>query len=184
MNSVTALMTPHNTVNTQRRCNTLTMNSVTALMTSHNTVNTQRRCNTLTMNSVTALMTSHNTVTPAVTLKAHPVALEYTGLDPEASYTLSILFFASEFKNFKTERNSITAGASVLQDNMLSPYPMQRVYGARFSTGFVGMRCDPAVVTLHRLLYGHGAASGAGILHSMMLELVPEVLCMTIECRA
>lgn len=46
----------------------------------------------------------------AILQGSHPIALEYSGLDPEASWELSILFFASEFKNFKTERNSVTAG--------------------------------------------------------------------------
>ena len=57
----------------------------------------------------------------------HPVELRYTGLDPRASYRLSILFFASEFKNFKTERNSVTAGATRLQTEAPSPNPMRRV---------------------------------------------------------
>ena len=58
---------------------------------------------------------------------AHPVELRYTGLDARASYTLSVLFFASEFKNFKAERNSVTAGATRLQTDALSPRPMRRV---------------------------------------------------------
>jgi hypothetical protein len=58
---------------------------------------------------------------------AHPVTLNYQGLDPAANYSLSILFFSSEFKMFREERNTVTAGSTVLQRNTLSARPMRRV---------------------------------------------------------
>ena len=57
----------------------------------------------------------------------HPVVLNYQDLDPAANYSLSVLFFSSEFKTFLAERNTLTAGSTVLQSDALSVRPMRRV---------------------------------------------------------
>jgi hypothetical protein len=57
----------------------------------------------------------------------HPLRLSYEGLDPDESYTLSILFFSSEYKMFATERNTVTVGSTVVQKSALSLRPMRRV---------------------------------------------------------
>ena len=57
---------------------------------------------------------------------SHPVTLRYEGLDPEATYRLSVLFFSAEFKLFLDERNTLTAGSTTLMENAASPRPMRR----------------------------------------------------------
>ena len=57
----------------------------------------------------------------------HPVTLTYQGLDPAATYVLSVVFFTSDFKMFASERNTLRAGQTVLQNNALSVRPMRRV---------------------------------------------------------
>jgi len=57
----------------------------------------------------------------------HPLTLQYAQLDPQATYELSILFFAAPWKQFATERNTVVAGQTILQFEALSSLPMRRI---------------------------------------------------------
>ena len=59
-----------------------------------------------------------------------PVALDYAALDPTAVYTLTVLFFATNFSHSgggNGEINVLHAGGSVLQRPAPSPFPMRPV---------------------------------------------------------